>query len=191
MKVVYVLLESQYQSTISAAANAINSSKEGDLSVELSGYLLEELRDDKNLEDLKRDLSEANVFIGSLIFVQDLAERVVEAVMPNRERLDACIVLPFMPEVMKLNKTGSFSMSQLGKSQSSIAKFMRRKREEAGASFEESMLKLLRNLPKVLKYLPTNKAQDAHYSMLSFQYWLGESATNIENLFADDLREVR
>lgn len=43
---------------------------------ELVGYLLEELRDGSNLETFKRDLEDANVFIGSLIFIEELAEKV-------------------------------------------------------------------------------------------------------------------
>ena len=43
------------------------------------------------------------------------------------------------------------------------------------------MLKLLRTLPKVLKYMPMDKAQDARNFMLSFQYWLGGSSDNLEN----------
>jgi len=42
------------------------------------------------------------------------------------------------------------------------------------------MLKLLQTLPKVLKYLPMDKAQDARNFMLSFQYWLGV-LENLEN----------
>jgi len=44
------------------------------------------------------------------------------------------------------------------------------------------MLKLLRTLPKVLKYLPSDKAQDARSFMMSFQYWLGGSPDNIESM---------
>lgn len=43
---------------------------------ELVGYLLEELRDTSNFETFKRDLEDANVFIGSLIFIEELAEKV-------------------------------------------------------------------------------------------------------------------
>ncbi len=43
---------------------------------ELVGYLLEELRDSSNFETFKRDLEDANVFIGSLIFIEELAEKV-------------------------------------------------------------------------------------------------------------------
>lgn len=181
VKIVYVVLESQYQSSMSAAANSINDGN-ADMSVEVSGYLLEELRNPENLKQFRLDVADANVFIGSLIFVQDLAELVVEVVQPERERLDACVIFPSMPDVMRLNKLGTFSMSQLqGEKKSPIAKFMKAKREEKGVSFEESMLKLLRTLPKVLKYLPSDKAQDARSFMLSFQYWLGGSSDNIEN----------
>lgn len=180
VKIVYIVLESQYQSSMTAAANRINT-ENANISMELSGYLLEELRDPVNYEMLKKDLSEANIFIGSLIFVQDLAELVVDAVKPLRDSLDACIIFPSMPDVMRLNKLGSFSMSQLGGSTSAIGKFMKKKKQEGGASFEDSMLKLLRTLPKVLKYLPSDKAQDARSFMMSFQYWLGGSTDNIEN----------
>jgi magnesium chelatase subunit H len=44
------------------------------------------------------------------------------------------------------------------------------------------MLKLVRTLPKVLKYLPSDKAQDARSFMMSLQYWLGGSPENIEAL---------
>ena len=180
LKVVYVVLESQYQSALSAAVKSINANSPN-VAIEISGYLIEELRDLKNYEDFKRDVAEANIFIASLIFIEDLAEKVVEAVTPVRDRLDAAVVFPSMPAVMRLNKMGSFSMAQLGQSKSAIAQFMRKRKEKSGSSFQDGMLKLLRTLPKVLKYMPIDKAQDARNFMLSFQYWLGGSSDNLEN----------
>ena len=180
LKVVYVVLEPQYQSTLTEAARSINSNNPH-LAVELSGYLIEELRDEENYANFKQDVAQANIFIASLIFIEDLAQKVVEAVTPYRDRLDAAIVFPSMPEVMRLNKLGSFSMAQLGQSKSAIAQFMRKRKENSGSSFQDAMLKLLRTLPKVLKYLPVEKAQDARNFMLSFQYWLGGNADNLEN----------
>ncbi len=49
-------------------------------------------------------------------------------------------------------------------------------------NFEEGLLKLVRTLPKVLKYLPSDKAQDARNFVNSLQYWLGGSSENLENL---------
>ncbi|MEA5463456.1 magnesium chelatase subunit H [Leptothoe sp. PORK10 BA2] len=180
MKVVYVVLEPQYQSSLSAAVKAINANNPH-IAVEISGYLIEELRDNGNYEAFKKDVSEANVFVASLIFIEELAEKVVTAVTPHRDNLDVAVVFPSMPQVMRLNKMGTFSMAQLGQSKSAIGEFMKKRRQKQGGSFEDAMLKLLRTLPKVLKYLPSDKAQDARNFMLSFQYWLGGSPENLEN----------
>ncbi|NET43326.1 magnesium chelatase subunit H [Okeania sp. SIO2B3] len=180
LKVVYIVLEAQYQSSLSTAVRSINE-KNPNLAIEISGYLIEELRDPQNYENFKKEVSEANIFIASLIFIEDLAEKVVEAVTPHRDKLDAAVVFPSMPQVMRLNKMGSFSMAQLGQSKSAIAQFMRKRKEKSGSSFQDGMLKLLQTLPKVLKYMPIDKAQDARNFMLSFQYWLGGSSENLEN----------
>ena len=131
------------------------------------------------MNQFKEDVENANVFIGSLIFIEELAEKIVDIVAPLRDSLDACVIFPSMPAVMRLNKLGTFSMAQLGQSKSAIASFMRQKKESGG--FEEGMLKLVRTLPKVLKYLPSDKAADARNFMNSLQYWLGGSSENLEN----------
>jgi magnesium chelatase subunit H len=78
VKVVYTVLEAQYQSALTAAVQAINSSNKT-VCFELVGYLLEELRDVNNFEAFKKDLEDANVFIGSLIFIEELAEKVMSS----------------------------------------------------------------------------------------------------------------
>jgi magnesium chelatase subunit H len=180
VKVVYVVLESQYQSALSAAIHKINRNHD-QVAIQVSGYLIEELRDPQNYAEFQKDVAEANLFIASLIFIEDLADKVVSAVEPHRDHLDAAVVFPSMPQVMRLNKLGTFSMAQLGQSKSAIAQFMKKKKESGGAGFQDAMLKLLRTLPQVLKYLPMDKAQDARNFMLSFQYWLGGSSDNLEN----------
>ena len=40
----------------------------------------------------------------------------------------------------------------------------------------------MRTLPAVLKFLPSEKAQDARNFVQSLQYWLGGNAENLENL---------
>jgi magnesium chelatase subunit H len=180
MRVVYVVLEAQYQSALSAAVRSINANN-SNLAVEVSGYLLEELRNPENFAAFEADVAQADVFIASLIFLEDLADKIVAAVEPHRDRLGVAVVFPSMPQVMRLNKMGSFSMANLGQSQGAIAQFMRKRKEKSGSSFQDGMLKLLQTLPKVLKYLPIDKAQDARNFMLSFQYWLGGSQENLEN----------
>ncbi|GMI13554.1 hypothetical protein TrVE_jg2290 [Triparma verrucosa] len=180
-KIVYVVLESQYQSSMTAAVKRINAGSKN-MAIECVGYLLEELRSAEGMAKFKEDVADANVFIGSLIFVQELAEKVVEVVEPQRDRLDAVLVFPSMPEVMRMNKVGQFTMKNLGQSKSVMGDFMKKKKKDDGSSFEEGMLKLLRTLPKVLKFLPSDKAADARTFMMSFQYWLGGSPENLESM---------
>jgi len=180
VRVVYTVLEPQYQSSMSAAVKAINAKADG-VVVEVHGFLLEELRDDKNFAMFKEQVAQANIFIGSLIFVEELANKVIEVVEPERERLDACVIFPSMPAVMRLNKLGNFEMSQLGQNKSAVGSFMKSAKPKAGQGFEEGLLKLIRTLPKVLKYLPSDKAKDARSFLLSLQYWLGGSSVNLEN----------
>ena len=86
LKVVYVVLEPQYQSALTCAATTLNQ-EPGQLAVELSGYLIEELRDQENYAVFCADVAAADVFIASLIFIEDLASKVVAAVEPHRLRL--------------------------------------------------------------------------------------------------------
>ncbi|KAJ8453336.1 hypothetical protein Cgig2_008220 [Carnegiea gigantea] len=178
VKIVYVVLEAQYQSSLSAAVQTLN--KTADFAkFEVVGYLVEELRDEKTYQSFCKDLEDVNIFIGSLIFVEELAIKVKNAVEKERDRMNAVLVFPSMPEVMRLNKLGSFSMSQLGQSKSPFFQLFKRKKQ--GAGFADSMLKLVRTLPKVLKYLPSDKAQDARLYILSLQFWLGGSPDNLVN----------
>ena len=82
-KIVYVVLESQYQSSLTKACHAINDGKEA-IAIEAVGYLLEELRSPHVFEQFKVDVAEANIFIGSLIFVQELADKVTSTLRKRR-----------------------------------------------------------------------------------------------------------
>ena len=75
IKLVYVVLEAQYQSALTQAVKNINSNR-SNVCVEVVGYLLEELRDATNYAAFTEDMEDANVFIGSLIFIEELADKV-------------------------------------------------------------------------------------------------------------------
>ncbi|KAM1717236.1 hypothetical protein COP2_025377 [Malus domestica] len=168
----------EFESSLTAAVQSLNAGNRY-ASFQVVGYLVEELRDADTYKMFCQDLEDANIFIGSLIFVEELAIKVKEAVEKQRDRMDAVLVFPSMPEVMRLNKLGSFSMSQLGQSKSPFFQLFKRKKQSPG--FADSMLKLVRTLPKVLKYLPSDKAQDARLYILSLQFWLGGSPDNLQN----------
>ena len=75
VKLVYVVLEAQYQSALTQAVKNINANR-SNVCVEVVGYLLEELRDPSNFAVFSKDMEDANIFIGSLIFIEELADKV-------------------------------------------------------------------------------------------------------------------
>lgn len=64
-----------------------------------------------------------------VVLFQELAEEVQKVVEPLRDQLDAVVVFPSMPEVMRLNKVGSFTMQNLGQSKSVVSDFMKKKKK--------------------------------------------------------------
>jgi hypothetical protein len=56
----------------------------------------------------------------------------------------------------------------------------RRSARAKNDNFEEGLLKLVRTLPKVLKFLPSDKAQDARNFVQALQYWLGGNSENLQ-----------
>ncbi|KAK9151991.1 hypothetical protein Syun_010300 [Stephania yunnanensis] len=133
----------QYQSSLSAAVRELNN-KNRYASFEVVGYLAEELRDESTYKTFRKDLEDANVFSGSLIFVEELAQKIKSAVEKERDRLEAL--------------------------------FKRKKQSSAG--FADSMLKLVRTLSKVLKYLPSDKAQYAR--TFEMKLCLGKSRVDFD-----------
>lgn len=114
--------------------------------------------------------------------------QIVSVVEPQRERLDACLVFPSMPAVLKLNKLGAFDFAKLmggaksgAKKDSPFKKFFGTLKK-SNDNFEEQLLKLVRTLPAVLKFLPSQQARDGGNYIQSLQYWLGGNSENLENL---------
>ena len=73
IKAVYVVLEPQYQNSLTEAAKAINDMN-GPIGINLCGYLIEELRNENNYADFKADISNADIFVASLIIIEDRAQ---------------------------------------------------------------------------------------------------------------------
>jgi len=63
-------LSHKYQNSLTEAAKSINNMN-GPIGIDLSGYLIEELRNDSNFKDFKKDIANADIFVASLIFIED------------------------------------------------------------------------------------------------------------------------
>jgi magnesium chelatase subunit H len=83
-------------------------------------------------------------------------------------------------EVVQLTRMGELDMMKPATGPMKLLKKLRGSKEPSANSGEKQM-KLLRRLPKILKFIP-GKAQDLRAWFLTMQYWLGGSDDNVEQM---------
>ncbi|GIT91380.1 magnesium-chelatase subunit H [Jannaschia pagri] len=132
------------------------------------------------LEAARHAVAEADIIVCGLLFIDEH----IQAIRPDLEaRRDACDALVGMvsdPAIVKLTKMGDLDMGQPSSAAVQLLKKLRGSKSPSASSGEKQM-KMLRRLPKLLRYVP-GKAQDLRAWFLCMQYWLGGSDENFEGL---------
>jgi len=157
---------------------------------------------DKHPERLlqcQSDIAEGNLILCTMLFMEQHVQPIQQALQARRDHCDALICCMSAPEIMRLTRMGRFSME--GEA-SGIAGLLKRLRGKGSAnkSVGANQLKMLRRLPRLLRFIP-GTAQDVRAYFLVLQYWLAGSEPNLERLmqllihrYADndraDLRQI-
>jgi magnesium chelatase subunit H len=123
-------------------------------------------------------LAQADIVIANLLFLEEHISAIEADLAAARDRADAFVGIISDPKIVRLTRMGDLDMSKPASAAMQFLKKMRGPREPSAQSGEKQM-KLLRRLPKILRFIP-GKAQDLRAWFLSMQYWLGGSDDNIE-----------
>ncbi len=142
------------------------------------------------------DIKTANIIIVSMLFMEEHINPVLPALAARRDDCDAMMCFMSASEVTKLTRVGAFSMAGKQSGPMALLQKLRPKKKNNAAASGEKQMKMLRRLPKILKYIP-GTAQDVRAYFLAMQYWLSGSEQNVRNLvallvsrYAEDEREV-
>ena len=136
--------------------------------------------DPSSLLKAKEDLARANMVLITLVFLEDHISAILPDLKKARENCDLMLGLVSSKEIVNLTKMGGLDMS---KPSSGVLKFLKKLRGDKNkVTGGEKQMAILRQIPKVLKFIP-GKAQDLRAYFLSMQYWLAGSEENIESLF--------
>ena len=136
--------------------------------------------DPNSLLKTREDLARANMFLITLVFLEDHISAILPDLKKARENCDLMLGLVSSKEIVNLTKMGGLDMS---KPSSGVLKFLKKLRGDKNkVTGGEKQMAILRQIPKVLKFIP-GKAQDLRAYFLSMQYWLAGSEENIESLF--------
>lgn len=128
----------------------------------------------------KRDIEQADIIIAHMIFLEDHIETVGPWLEARREDCDCIVGCLAAADIVKLTKLGEFNMAKPTGGAIGLLKRLRGKSKKGGHGGKGQM-KLLRSIPKLLKYIP-GKAQDVRAYFLTLQFLLAASDDNIVNL---------
>ena len=125
----------------------------------------------------KAAVNAADLVVANLLFIEEHITAILPELQAARERADAFVGVIADPAVVKLTKMGDLDMSKPASGLMTLLKKLRGTKAPSAGSGEKQM-KILRRLPKILRFLP-GSAQDLRAWFLSMQYWLGGSDDNI------------
>ncbi|WP_043338850.1 magnesium chelatase subunit H [Belnapia moabensis] len=127
------------------------------------------------------DIASGDIVIASMLFLEDHIRAVLPALAARRESCDAMLGLLSAGEVMRLTRIGRFRMDAEATGVMGMLKRLRGNRKPGGQSSGRDQMKMLRQLPRLLRFVP-GTAQDVRAYFLALQYWLAGSEENLANM---------
>jgi magnesium chelatase subunit H len=153
-------------------------------------------RDPALLEAARADIARADILIATMLFLEDHIQAVLGALTERREQCDAILGLMSGSEIVRLTRLGGYRMDAPAKGPLALLKRLRGARKP-GADSGAGQMRMLRRLPKILRFIP-GTAQDVRAYFLTLQYWLAGSDDNVEAMvralvdrYADGPRRAR
>jgi len=134
----------------------------------------------EDLEECKKDIATADIIVTTMLFLEDHFKPILEDLKARRNHCDAMVCAMSAAEVVPLTKIGDFDMSKPASGPLALLKKMRGSKEK-NTTGGAAQMKMLRRLPKILKYIP-GTAQDVRAYFLTLQYWLGGSEENMYHM---------
>ncbi len=128
----------------------------------------------------KDAVAQADIIVCGLLFIDEHIQAIRPALEARRDGCDAVVSMVSDPSIVKLTRMGDLDMAKPSSAAMQLLKKLRGSKSPSGSSGEKQM-KMLRRLPKILRYVP-GKAQDLRAWFLCMQYWLGGSDDNFEGL---------
>ena len=181
MRVVLVTMDTHLASATASAAARLAARLPG-VSLELHAAS-EYAASAERLAACRAAIEAADVLIVTMLFMEEHFRPVIDLLERRRTEVDAMVCAMSAPEIVRLTRLGRLDMS---KPASGALAFIKRLRGSArpgqgGADSGEKQMKMLRRLPRILRFIP-GTAQDLRAYFICLQYWLGGSEDNMEGL---------
>ena len=138
--------------------------------------------DDAAKARAEADVASADFVISNMMFMEDHINSVRPWMEARRDDCDAMVGTLSAGDIVKLPRLGAFDMSQPASGAVSLLRRLAgRKKGSKQPSGGARQMKMLRTLPRMLRFIP-GKAQDVRAYFMAMQYMLAGSDENLENL---------
>ncbi|HTI30796.1 MAG TPA: magnesium chelatase subunit H [Sphingomonas sp.] len=137
-------------------------------------------RDPGALQRCTADIARGDIVIATMLFLDDHIRAVMPALEARREDCAAMLGLMSGAEIVRLTRLGDYRMDKPAKGPLALLKKLRGS-SKPGASSGAGQMRMLRRLPKILRFIP-GTAQDVRAYFLTLQYWLAGSDDNVVNM---------
>ena len=132
------------------------------------------------LEEARLAVKHGDLIIANLLFIEEHITAILPDLEARRDHCDAIIGMVSAKEIVSLTRMGELDMTKPASGPMKLLKKLRGTKAPSAGSGEKQM-RMLRRLPKILKFIP-GKSQDLRAWFLSMQYWLGGSDDNVEQM---------
>ena len=138
-------------------------------------------RQPETLARTKAAIQEADIIIVNMLFLEDQINKVLPDLTARRPHCMALVATMSAGEVINLTKMGKLELGGEAKGALGLLKRLRGSKKKASSG--AGQLKMLRRLPKLLRFIP-GKSQDLRLYFLTMLYWLSASEKNLTNMVA-------
>lgn len=178
IRVVLITLDSHMASAAERAQHQLLRSIPG---LRLSLHAAAEWEDEAGaLDRCLDDISTADIIVVNMMFLEDHIRAVLPALEARRPQCDAIVACMSAAEVVRLTRLGRFDMSSSQGGPLALLKKLRGNRERS-ATVGEQQLRMLKRIPKILRFVP-GPAQDVRAYFLTMQYLFAGSDDNLVSL---------
>ncbi|MGX9964716.1 magnesium chelatase subunit H [Roseomonas sp. F4] len=179
MRIVVVTMDSHLAGAMMQAREALRRDVPG---LEIAVHAADEWgTDSAALAACHADIARGDIVIATMLFLEDHINLVLPQLQARRDSCDAMVCCLSAGEVMKLTRMGRFDMGAEARGMMGLLKRLRGSKKGGAASSGKGQMKMLRELPKLLRFIP-GTAQDVRVYFLALQYWLAGSQANLGNL---------
>lgn len=178
MRFLFLTMDGNHAAAVREAAARIE--RDHGLAISLTLHDATTLHTADAQAQLAADLNRADFIFGSMLFGEEIVRPLQTTLAASDKPICVITSNPALIRCTRLGKL-SFSPSAQDETPSVFKQWMKKLRPKGGSGEGKRQLAMLRNLGKIMKFIP-GKARDLHTYIAVHDYWMHASAENIQRM---------